>query len=155
VRGTAFGRRITGASRSTARTWRFDLRGGENAPRTARRILVGLDGQIPPALQDDVRLLVSELVANSVVHARVGPDDSLTLVLSVSETGLRVEVHEPDHGFAPSFPAPHGSSESGSGLLIVDRLADRWGLTREASTCVWFELDGPGRSQSRGRTRRS
>jgi anti-sigma regulatory factor (Ser/Thr protein kinase) len=122
---------------------RFELRGGENAPRTARRALDSLDGQIPPALQDDVRLLVSELVANSVLHAGVGPDESLTLVLSVSEERLRVEVHEPDHDFRPSFPAQRELSGSGSGLLIVERLADRWGITREASTCVWFEIDGP------------
>jgi anti-sigma regulatory factor (Ser/Thr protein kinase) len=129
---------------------RFELWGGENAPRTARRALDSLDGQIPPALQDDLRLLVSELVANSVLHAGVGPDDSLTLVLSVSEERLRVEVHEPDHGFRPSFPAQRESSGSGNGLLIVERVADRWGITREASTCVWFEIDRPGGSARRG-----
>jgi anti-sigma regulatory factor (Ser/Thr protein kinase) len=130
---------------------RFELRGGENAPRTARRALDSLDGQIPPALQDDVRLLVSELVANSVLHAGVGPDDSLTLVLSVSEERLRIEVHEPDHDFRPSFPAQRESSGSGNGLLIVERVADRWGITREATTCIWFEIDQPGGSgASRG-----
>jgi anti-sigma regulatory factor (Ser/Thr protein kinase) len=129
---------------------RFELRGGENAPRTARRALESLDGQIAPALQDDVRLLVSEVVANSVLHAGVGPDDSLTLVLSVSDERLRVEVHEPDHDFRPSFPAQRESSGSGNGLLIVERVADRWGITREASTCVWFEIDHPGASARRG-----
>jgi anti-sigma regulatory factor (Ser/Thr protein kinase) len=129
---------------------RFELRGGENAPRTARRALDSLDGQLPPALQDDVRLLVSELVANSVLHASVGPDDSLTLVLSVSEERLRVEVHEPDHDFRPSFPAQRESSGSGNGLLIVERVADRWGITREASTCVWFEIDHPEACARRG-----
>jgi anti-sigma regulatory factor (Ser/Thr protein kinase) len=129
---------------------RFELRGGENAPRTARRALDSLDGQIPSALQDDVRLLVSELVANSVLHAGVGPQDSLTLVLSVSEERLRVEVHEPDHDFRPSFPAQRELSGSGNGLLIVERVANRWGITRQASTCVWFEIDHPGGSARRG-----
>jgi anti-sigma regulatory factor (Ser/Thr protein kinase) len=136
------------------RDQRFELRGGENAPRTARRALDSLDGQIPPALQDDVRLLVSELVANSVLHAGVGPDDSLTLVLSLSEERLRVEVHEPDHGFRPLFPAARELSGSGNGLLIVERVADRWGITREASTCVWFEIDHPGGSARRDGARR-
>ena len=133
---------------------RFELRGGENAPRTARRALDSLDGQIAPALQDDVRLLVSELVANSVLHAGVGPHDSLTLVLSVSEERLRVEVHEPDHDLQPSFPAARELSGSGNGLLIVERVADRWGITREASTCVWFEIDHPGGSARRDRASR-
>jgi anti-sigma regulatory factor (Ser/Thr protein kinase) len=140
-RGLRFVRDRTGASRSPGRTRRFELRGGENAPWTARRIVDRLDGEIPAAIREDARLLVSELVANSVLHARVGPDDSLTLVLSVSQTRLRVELHEPDHGFEPSFPAPRGASGSASGLLIVERVADRWGVTRDARTCVWFEID--------------
>jgi anti-sigma regulatory factor (Ser/Thr protein kinase) len=153
-RGLDFARDHTQASRRPGRTHRFEVRGGENAPRSARRAIESLDGQIAPALQDDVRLLVSELVANSVLHAGVGPDDYLRLVLSVSEERLRVEVHEPDHGFQPSFPAPREPSGSGSGLLIVERVADRWGITREASTCVWFEIDGPGGSARRGGARR-
>jgi anti-sigma regulatory factor (Ser/Thr protein kinase) len=126
------------------------LRASGRRERTARGALDSLDGQIAPALQDDVRLLVSELVANSVLHAGVGPDDSLTLVLSVSEERLRVEVHEPDHDFRPSFPAVRELSGSGNGLLIVERVADRWGITRETSTCVWFEIDHPGGSARRG-----
>jgi anti-sigma regulatory factor (Ser/Thr protein kinase) len=153
-RGLEFVRDRTEASRGPGGTQRFELRGGENAPRTARRALDSLDGQIAPALQDDVRLMVSELVANSVLHAGVGPGDSLALVLSVSDEQLRVEVREPDHGLRPSFPAPPESSGSGSGLLIVERLADRWGITREAGTCVWFEIDGPGGSARRGGARR-
>jgi anti-sigma regulatory factor (Ser/Thr protein kinase) len=99
--------------------------------------------------------VVSELVTNSVRHTGVGPgNDTLALVFSVAEESLRVEVHEPDHGFKPSFPAPRQSSGSGSGLLIVKRLADRWGITREASTCVWFEIDGPGGSARGGGARR-
>jgi anti-sigma regulatory factor (Ser/Thr protein kinase) len=149
-----FVRDRTEAFRVPGRTARFELPGGENAPRTARRAVESLDGLIAPALQDDVRLLVSELVANSVRHAGVGPGDSLTLVLSVSDERLRVEVREPDHGFQPSFPTPPESSGSGSGLFIVERLADRWGITREAGTCVWFEIDGPGGSARGGGARR-
>jgi hypothetical protein len=126
---------------------RFELQGGENAPRAGRRAVECLTGRIAAAVQDDVRLLVSELVTNSVRHAHVGPDDSLTLVLSLSEQRLHVEVHDPGRGFEASRPAPRARSGGGSGLRIVERLADRWGVAHEADTCVWFEIDGAGRSR--------
>jgi hypothetical protein len=31
--------------------------------------------------------------------------------------------------------------ENGWGLYLVDRLADRWGVTSDVGTTVWFELD--------------
>jgi anti-sigma regulatory factor (Ser/Thr protein kinase) len=150
-----FVRDRAGTPGSPSETRHFALQGGENAPRAARRAVESLAGQIAPVVHDYVRLMASELVANSVLHARVGPDDSLMLVLSVSEKRLRVELHEPDHDVGPSFPAPHASPGSGNGLLIVERLADRWGITREASTCVWFEIDDPGRSPGKEKRARA
>ena len=38
--------------------------------------------------------------------------------------------------------ARHGALEPGGlGLVLVDEMADRWGVHRHADgTCVWFEL---------------
>jgi anti-sigma regulatory factor (Ser/Thr protein kinase) len=137
-------REPTGAQR----TQRFELQGGETAPHAARRAIDSIAGRIAPTVHDDVRLLVSELVANSVLHARVGSDESLTLVLSLSERRLRVEVRDAGHGFDASLPALDAPSKSGNGLRLVEQLADRWGVAREARTCVWFEVDRPGGSPS-------
>jgi anti-sigma regulatory factor (Ser/Thr protein kinase) len=128
------------------RTQRFELQGGENAPHAARRAVDSIAGRIAPTVHDDVRLLVSELVANSVLHAPVDSDNSLTLVLSLSERRLRVEVHDAGHGFDASLPALDAPSKSGNGLRLVEQLADRWGVGREPRTCVWFEVDRPGGS---------
>jgi len=41
-------------------------------------------------------------------------------------------------------PAPHPSRQSGWGLFLVDRMADRWGVDRSEGTRVWFELEREG-----------
>ncbi|HZC28930.1 MAG TPA: hypothetical protein VE269_04255, partial [Gaiellaceae bacterium] len=38
-------------------------------------------------------------------------------------------------------PRPDALEPGGLGLLLVDEMADRWGVRRhEDQTCVWFEL---------------
>jgi anti-sigma regulatory factor (Ser/Thr protein kinase) len=114
-----------------------------DAGRTARSALAGLLGGVESPLYEDVRLLVTELVTNCVRHAGVGPEAQLELLVSVSRETLRVEVRDSGPGFEPRPRAPDNTSDSGWGLVLVDRLADRWGVAREASTRVWFEIDRP------------
>jgi hypothetical protein len=98
-----------------------------------------------PTRRPHVRALTDCLIASVATLAGIAVRQ---------EESLRVEVREPDHGFKPSFPAPPESSGSGRGLLIVGRLADRREITREASTCVWFDIDGPRGSARGGGARR-
>jgi hypothetical protein len=62
-------------------------------------------------------------------------------VVAVTGGVLRVEVHDPGHGFelrdAPSDPL----RASGWGLVLVEELADRWGVDHAPRTRVWFEMD--------------
>ena len=55
---------------------------------------------------------------------------------------LRVEVTDWGPGFTrgarPSRPA---DAVGGWGLVLVERLADRWGVMRNSFTRVWFEID--------------
>jgi signal transduction histidine kinase len=44
------------------------LRGGVEAPGLARRAIAANDPTLPPSVQDDVSLLVTELVTNAVRH---------------------------------------------------------------------------------------
>jgi anti-sigma regulatory factor (Ser/Thr protein kinase) len=125
----------TGIDRTPRRAQKVELNGGIDAGRTARSALAGLLGGVESPLYEDVRLLVSELVTNCVRHAGVGPEEQLELLVSV--------VRDPGPGFEPRPRAPHNTSDSGWGLVLVDRLADRWGVAREASTRVWFEIDRP------------
>ncbi|MGW3654263.1 ATP-binding protein [Streptomyces sp. NPDC005151] len=92
--------------------------------------------------------IVAELAANAMVHGRV-PGRDFRLDLTVHDGGalLRIEVSDARGECLPSGPTgtavPDGDCESGRGLLIVEALADRWGVSpgpfpRKA---VWAELD--------------
>ena len=54
---------------------------------------------------------------------------------------IRVEVHDSGPGFEPPEAPPTLYRESGFGLFLVDRIADRWGVSSDGGTTVWFELD--------------
>ena len=111
-----------------------------SAPGKARLALRALNGGLDPALANDIRLLVSELVTNSFRHT-----GSALIELEVwsSDEIVRVDVTDHGDGFAaPASPTP--GRASGWGLFMVDRLADRWGVDTEGTTRVWFELVRPG-----------
>ena len=92
-------------------------------------------------MQDDVALLVTELVTNAVRHGGAAPDRPLRVGLARHDGRIRVEVvGEGNHFEAPSRPVD-GDSSGGWGLVLVDRIAERWGVCpASAGTCVWFEV---------------
>jgi two-component sensor histidine kinase len=108
------------------------------APRVARRALEEVDG-----LDDEVRataaLLTSELVTNAVRHACLAAHERIEVTISVGSV-LRVEVAEPGPGPIGIRPASGPKDEHGRGLVMVARLARRWGIDREQPGRVWFEL---------------
>lgn len=83
-------------------------------------------------------VLVSELVANAVLHAGT----PLEVVMETGADRVRVEVHDGN----PQLPVrKHYSNLSGTGrgLLLVERMASEWGAERTpAGKKVWFELNG-------------
>jgi anti-sigma regulatory factor (Ser/Thr protein kinase) len=82
-------------------------------------------------------LLVSELVANAVLHAGT----AIHVVIRLHANRLRVEVHDGD---ARLPAAKHYSplSATGRGLLLVERMAHDWGtVPTHTGKVVWFELD--------------
>ena len=57
-------------------------------------------------------------------------------------TRLRVSVTDAGPGFEPDLDAPPREQEMGGfGLVLVDRVSDRWGVIRNRPNVVWFELD--------------
>jgi anti-sigma regulatory factor (Ser/Thr protein kinase) len=122
---------------------RFRLRGGNDAVSAARRMLDRVAEEYEVPRYGDVRLLVSELVTNSVVHGASSHEDWVELRLRAEERCLRVEVCDQSEGWSPQ---PRGSADpeepGGWGLFIVEQLAARWGQSRNGETCVWFEFDG-------------
>ena len=93
-----------------------------------------------PHLEETAMLLVSELVTNAVRHARTG-GTAVVLRLETAGSWLRIEVHDAD----PRMPRPRTPDpldESGFGFVLLEALADKWGV-REATIgkAVWAELD--------------
>ena len=125
---------------------------GPEAASEARAALNAIEPQIDPQPMNDVRLLVSELVTNSVRHSEGASSGApVTLEVGVSDGTLRVEVTDRGKGFEPHPREPGQSKASGWGLYLVDHLADRWGVIRNHITRVWFEIDQPS-SATRART---
>ena len=103
---------------------------------------------VGPALGADgvreAQLLVTELVTNAVRHGGLAPDDAIVLEARLREGTLRVEVADGGPGFDPATALqPHREDPGGWGLLLVSRLASRWGVTRGKPNVAWFELDLP------------
>jgi anti-anti-sigma factor len=89
-------------------------------------------------------LLISELVTNAVIHP-VQAALSIGLRIIAAEDRLRAEVIDGGQGFDPAHPEPRTPNRGGRGLLLVDRLASRWGAGPYTDDPegfrVWFELD--------------
>jgi anti-sigma regulatory factor (Ser/Thr protein kinase) len=131
-------------SRVTSRTQSVDdgislrLRGGPEAAARARRALSRMRADIDPPLMETLRLLVTELVSNSVRHAQ---SDTVVLKIVVGRSAVLTEVTDEGPGFEPRQTEKPGTNESGWGLFLVERLAHRWGVVHDDdATRVWFEL---------------
>src|SRR3989442_12817054 len=107
------------------------------AAGAARHWLDQMVSDVDGSLLDDLKLLVSELVTNSVRHARIDPRDQIWLTVGVTSDRVRVQVCDGGMGFMPRPVIPSLHSASGWGLFFVGRLAHRWGISRDDWTCVW------------------
>lgn len=104
----------------------------------ARNALQPLERWVDPERLDDLRLVVSELVTNGIRHGSHDSEAQIGLRVRVSRK-IRVEVEDPGPGFVPERP-PHHRGSQGWGLVLVDRLADRWGVAPGPHATVWAEL---------------
>ena len=119
-------------------TLSVDIERDLTAPATARRAVDELSGRVAEDVLPDVRLLVSELVSNSVKYGGEG-----ALRLQIDTDGarkLRVEVIDQGVGFVPVARDRPATEVGGWGLHLVQTLSNRWGVY-EGSTHVWFEID--------------
>ena len=110
------------------------------APSRARQSLWELHSVLDPRVFEDLRLLVSELVTNSLRHAGLSTRDVIRLRVDLTDGKIRVEVYDQGPGFSLREEAPSLYQQSGWGLFLVRQMADRWGVHRNTETCVWFEL---------------
>ncbi|GAB1336758.1 SpoIIE family protein phosphatase [Streptomyces sp. E-15] len=132
------------------------------ARRTARRTLLSVGQDEPDRIAearqylrellhdwssaeqvDSAVLLVSEMVTNVLVHT----DADALLLAEVCDDGsgrrLRVEVFDTGDDL-PHRRRPGELASSGRGLMLIELLADAWGVDpRGEGKCIWFELREP------------
>jgi anti-sigma regulatory factor (Ser/Thr protein kinase) len=110
----------------------------QSVRRARRTIAAFLDpSEVPLPIVDDLLLLVSELVTNAVVHA----GSPAVVRLDADVERIKVAVADQDADRAPTVVDPDEQSSSGRGVLLVDRLAARWGVEPQCEgKVVWFEL---------------
>jgi anti-sigma regulatory factor (Ser/Thr protein kinase) len=99
-----------------------------------------LESYIPEEMIEDVNLLVSELVSNSVKHASLMDGQEIQVDANPTDHGIRVEVTNPG-GAQLANRLPEKAEESGWGLLLVTKIATRWGIATNGQTLIWFEID--------------
>ena len=117
----------------------FELAGGPYAVTAARLALTDLESHLDASVAFDVRLLVSELVTNSVQHAQVAAEDSIVLHVAINDEVVHVEVRDEGPGFEPPSEPPPEDADAGWGLFLVEQLADSWGVS-DGGKGVWFEI---------------
>ncbi|MEV8551541.1 ATP-binding protein [Streptomyces glaucescens] len=90
---------------------------------------------------DPAELIVAELAANAVTHGRVPGRDFRLLLYVVGDT-LRIEVTDTCGTRLPRVRQADPDADSGRGLLLVDALAARWGVTEGPAPrkTVWAEV---------------
>jgi len=137
--GRVMDKQTSGRSNSGAESVRVQIAGDNEAAARARAELSRLHSMLDDPVLENVRLLVTELVTNSVRHAKAS---DIELLVVVSRTRVHVEVANPGGGFEPRPSGPE-DSDTGWGLFLVDRLSDEWGVTQGNGADyqrVWFEL---------------
>jgi anti-sigma regulatory factor (Ser/Thr protein kinase) len=120
--------------------WQLTLPAAAPAARLARQATCQVLASWQVAhLQEAAVLLVSELVSNVVRHARTTSE--MTLRLEAAGNCLRIEVQDGDLR-RPRRRRSAGLDGSGFGLVLVDTLADKWGVRQTPrGKVVWAELD--------------
>jgi len=97
---------------------------------------------IPEPVRDDVEMVVSELLGNSIRHARpiAGGVVLLSWQVGSDEVIVRVTDGGGGRGVEPRRPEP--LEVSGRGLQIVERLARAWGVSEHAGglRSVWAAM---------------
>jgi anti-sigma regulatory factor (Ser/Thr protein kinase) len=112
------------------------LRSTHQAASAARAAVTALRPRLSSRAYDDLRVVVSELVTNSIVH---GPGAPIRMTVSVDGGGsTRGEVADGGDGAIQIRQEGGPDSDGGRGLAILDTLTTQWGVYD--GTHVWFEL---------------
>ena len=115
---------------------------GPGGPAEGRALVTGWFGErVTTAVLDHARMLVSELITNSLRHAEHVKGAPVRLSGVLTPGLLRIEVADAGHDSRVVRRDPHAPGGAGGfGLHLVELMAARWGVEPAAGTEVWFEL---------------
>ncbi|WP_460105356.1 SpoIIE family protein phosphatase [Streptomyces sp. YKOK-J1] len=139
-------RRALETPRAGGRVQQHVAPGDPEALRQARHLIrAAVRGWGARDRADEIELVADELITNALMHTEGAAIVTLR-VLEGSDRRLRVEVEDS----SSALPRRRDAGEngvSGRGLLLVDRLADVWGVeARGGGKAVWSEFRVPKRS---------
>lgn len=111
------------------------------APASARAALSALEAHVGEDQLQSLRLVITELITNSIRHAGIDERAVIGLSLRLENGLLHCTVSDPGSGFEkPDVVRPHQDRAGGFGLVILESISSTWGVTRDELFRVWFEV---------------
>jgi two-component sensor histidine kinase len=107
-------------------------------PGEVRGFLRGVDGHLPASTRESLALIASELVSNAVKYG----EQPVELAVKWRVATARLAVRCGGREFRWRGRSPRATLEGGWGLVLVDGIADRWGISPLSDgNEVWAEMD--------------
>src|SRR3954447_13091986 len=117
------------------------------APGAARSVVAQMLGErVAAVVLERAKLVMSELVTNSVRHSGGSADTGVAVRVRRIDGGFWLEVEDRGDDGAAARHAGDSLAGGGFGLSIVHALSERWGIERNAhgGTRAWAKLsDAP------------
>lgn len=112
----------------------------ESVHLARQAVTTALSGLNRDDLIDDAAVVVTELVANAVMHART----EITVSVDAWGVGIRLRVADASDKL-PRWTPARPTATSGRGLLLVQRLSSTWGVEplADSGKVVWAQIDHP------------
>lgn len=124
------------------RGYRLPLPPHKIASRQAHRVLDWAleDWRVSGETADDIRIVLSELVSNALLHSL----DAFRLDLRLDGQEIVIEVWDCADA-APTVTLPDGLAAGGRGMFLVEALCKEWGVTPEGhGKTVWARIPKGG-----------
>lgn len=124
------------------------------SPSLARQQLAALLGSqdVPEEVVEDIALIASELVGNSVRHARALPSGGLRVEWEIGPGVVQVAVTDGGGLTVPEAGDPGPYAQSGRGLAIVEALTGEWGVRVDGgASTVWAAVRSGELQRTAGR----
>jgi serine/threonine-protein kinase RsbW len=102
-------------------------------------------------VEGTAQIVLSELLTNAIRHTRVSPGQEIETRYLREGESVRIEVHDASDE-QPELRTPSLEVGHGRGLVLVEALADRWGVTPcpVVGKSVWAVLTAPDSDAGQG-----